>query len=75
MTTMRTLLPLLILLGCPLMMIFMMRGGHGHGAAHGSGHDAHRPARTRDERIADLEREIASLRDEPEDAMTKTGRR
>jgi hypothetical protein len=26
------LLPLLIVLACPLMMIFMMRGMHGHGS-------------------------------------------
>ena len=29
---------LLLVLACPLMMFFMMRGGHGHG--HGAGHDA-----------------------------------
>ena len=64
---MRTVLPLLILLGCPLMMMFMMRGGHGHGAAHGSGdHSAHDVPRTREERIADLEREISARRDEPD---------
>ena len=32
---------LLLVLACPLMMIFMMRG-HGHGASHGqSGHTGH----------------------------------
>lgn len=40
-------LPLLIILGCPLMMMFMMRGGgmgHDHGAAqHDHDHD-HTPA-------------------------------
>ena len=33
----------LLILACPLMMVFMMRGGHGHGAhGHGGhGHGAH----------------------------------
>lgn len=36
---MSTVLLILLILACPLMMIFMMRGGHGHGGhAHG-GHD------------------------------------
>lgn len=34
---MRALLPLLLLLACPLMMVFMMRGMHGHGAHPDSG--------------------------------------
>jgi hypothetical protein len=29
---MRQFLPLLLLLACPLMMVFMMRGMHGHGS-------------------------------------------
>lgn len=33
-----TLLFLLVILACPLMMVWMMRGHGGHGA-HGSGHD------------------------------------
>ena len=64
---MRQFLPLLILLACPLMMIFMMRGGHGHGTAH---EDHHTPAgsrRTRAQHLDDLEREIAALRAEPDD--------
>ena len=39
-----TLLPLLIILACPLMMIFMMRGmdhGGGHGDDHEHAHDEH----------------------------------
>ena len=54
---------LLVLLACPLMMVFMMRGGHGHG---GHGHKVHDQAseavstedlrRRRDE----LDREIAA---------------
>ncbi|WP_448059772.1 hypothetical protein [Cellulomonas hominis] len=39
----RNALPYAVLLACPLGMVFMMRGGHGHGASghdHGaSGHD------------------------------------
>lgn len=54
-------LPLLFLLSCPLMMIFMMRGGHGgHGASHDMGADGD----SRDERIATLEREVSQLRGE-----------
>ena len=36
-----TLLILLLLLACPLMMVWMMRGHGGHGghASHGAGHD------------------------------------
>ena len=53
---------LLLVLVCPLMMVWMMRGGHGHGShAHGHEH-AHEPAsidelrRRRDE----LDRQIAA---------------
>ena len=54
---------LLILLACPLMMMFMMRGMHGGHADHG-GDRAPTVVDTtaRDARIADLEREVASLR-------------
>ena len=41
---------LLVVLMCPLMMVFMMRGMH-------QGHDEH----SADGRIADLERQVASL--------------
>jgi hypothetical protein len=40
---------LLVVLACPLMMIWMMRGGHGHGhgghdhSGHDHGDDAHAP--------------------------------
>jgi hypothetical protein len=64
-----SLFPLLFVLACPLMMVLMMRGGHGH-----SGHDpgqaeVHDPAvmpspRGREERIAELEREVERLRGE-----------
>jgi hypothetical protein len=33
-----TLLILLLVLACPLMMVFMHRGGHGGQASHGEGH-------------------------------------
>lgn len=68
---MRNLLPYVLLLACPVMMIFMMRGMHGGG--HGPStarHDAH-PSRDEagtadgqesEARIAQLEREVAQLR-------------
>jgi len=67
---MRDLLLPLLLLACPLMMVFMMRGMHG-------GHDKAAPGQDRQAghhgsdssggqasvaRIAQLEREVASLR-------------
>ena len=68
---MRQFLPLLLLLACPLMMIFMMRGGHD------SGHASPRTRGTREQRIADLEREITALGNEPDDdsAPLDAGRR
>jgi hypothetical protein len=53
-TPVQSLLPYVLLLACPLMMVFMMRGmdGHGH-AGHGSDHhddqNHHRPAGDRDD--------------------------
>jgi hypothetical protein len=40
---MRDLLLVAVVLACPLMMVFMMRGGHGHGRNHRGheGGDAH----------------------------------
>lgn len=63
---MRQFLPLLFLLACPLMMIFMMRGmGHGGHGAHGKD-DAHgapdTPTRLTDE--ATSPEELRHLRDE-----------
>ena len=63
---MRTLILLLIVLACPLMMIFMMRG-HGHGAPSGhagrghSGHDREEPVSVDDlrRRRDELDRQIA----------------
>lgn len=58
---MNTLFVLALLLVCPLMMMWMMRGMHG--ASHAS-HDATpvNLAGNSDRRIADLEREVATLR-------------
>ena len=56
-------LPVLFLLGCPLMMIFMVRGGHG---GHGASHDIGADGDSRDQRIATLEREVSRLRGEPQ---------
>jgi hypothetical protein len=51
-TPVRSLLPLLLLLACPLMMIFMMRAMGGHGSDHGGPQaDAH-PDRARDDDTA-----------------------
>ena len=56
-----TLLLLLVLLACPLMMVFMMRGGHGHGG-HGQGGHTSEPASLDDlrRRRDELDREIAA---------------
>ena len=67
---MSNLLLLLLLLACPLMMIFMMRGMHGGRDRSDTGHDAqadhhevHSPdGQPPDARVAQLEREVASLR-------------
>ena len=40
--------PLLILVACPVMMFFMMRG-MGHSGGHGSGHDHSRATHQRDD--------------------------
>lgn len=53
---------LLLVLACPLMMLFMMRGGHGHGGhAHGSG-GAREPSSLNElrRRRDDLDGEIAA---------------
>ena len=60
-----TLFLLLVLLACPLMMVFMMRGGHGHGGhSHShSGHDDAREPGSLDDlrrRRDELDREIAA---------------
>ena len=73
-------LPLLIILACPLMMIFMMRGMHG-----GRGGDENAPTQkhdagkrspfdqSADQRIAELEREVAALREQEHDRNVKAG--
>ena len=65
---MNQLLYLLIVLACPLMMIFMMRGMHGggHHTMHGGAQERPTIVDTdaQDARIAELEREIARLRAE-----------
>jgi hypothetical protein len=61
---MEKLLPLLFLLACPLMMIFMMKGMHGGG---GHTHESGQAPKPKDQsenerRIAELEQQVADLR-------------
>ncbi len=57
-------LAFLLILACPLMMIFMMKGmGRGKGSGHGL-LGAGPVDTTHDARIAELEREVADLRDQ-----------
>ncbi len=74
-------LPLLIILACPLMMIFMMRGMHG---GHDMGahdkdprHDGQTPRvdLRDDQRIIDLEGQVAELRAERDRAEDAASRR
>ena len=60
----QTLLFLLLVLACPLMMVFMMRGG-GHGSHAGHGHGGHDQdaGRTTSERTRSLE-DLRERRDE-----------
>ena len=50
---------LVLILACPVMMMFMMRGGHGHGG-HGA-HTGHEPATNS---LDDLKRRRSTLDDE-----------
>ena len=74
---MRNFLFPLIALACPLMMILMMKGMSGMHGGHGSGaHNEHQPELVtspadrdaRDNRLDELEREVAQLRASREDA-------
>ena len=42
--TMRELLLVALVLACPVMMVLMMRGGHGHQHGHARRHQADNPA-------------------------------
>lgn len=61
---------LLLLLACPLMMVFMMRGMHGGNDAHAGHTMGQHPSDpstrwdARDDRLAELEREVSQLRAE-----------
>ncbi|MGZ8565866.1 MAG: DUF2933 domain-containing protein [Actinomycetota bacterium] len=76
---MQQLLFLLVILACPLMMMLMMRGSHGGHGDHMSGDNAdHAQAMgDGDARIAQLERQVASLqaRLEERDSTPAAGRR
>ncbi len=76
--TASTVFFLLLVLACPLMMVFMMRGGHGHGHGHGGGHAHHdsREASSEDLRHQreELDRLIAEReRTESERELEPTG--
>jgi hypothetical protein len=57
---MRELLFVALVLACPLMMVFMMRGGHGHGGANAHGDNESRQPTTDDLRRQrhELDRQI-----------------
>lgn len=57
---MARLIPYLALLACPLMMLFCMRGMRGMGQQHQTESKPEQP--TADQRIAQLEQELADLR-------------
>lgn len=59
-----TVVPLALVLACPLMMIFMMKGMHGSGAGGQSmhGHQQQPTLGPPEERIAQLEDEVARLK-------------
>lgn len=65
---MKELLLLLFVLACPLMMILMMRGMHS-GSDANTGHmdPGMPPTPPADDRIAELEREVARLKGERHD--------
>jgi hypothetical protein len=48
-TPVQSLLPFVLLLACPLMMVFMMRSMGGHAGRGSDHHDDHRPAPDRDD--------------------------
>lgn len=57
-----TLLILVLLLACPLMMLFMHRGGHGDHASHGSNHGhTHGAAGDRSDSLDELRRRRTEL--------------
>lgn len=60
----------LLILACPLMMVFMMRGGHGHGAhsghtgpttGNGAAHSQHDDCEHDDRSIDELKRQRADI--------------
>lgn len=75
---MKEILPVLLILVCPVMMLVMMRGMHGgsHGASRG--HDHALPAQGHDERdvleerVQDLETRLAELEEEQYAASGQT---
>ena len=77
---MSNLVYLLVVLVCPLMMFFMMRGMHGGREEHVDGGQRQRPddlasrgADPRDARLADLEREVRHLREAQKPTSSEQG--
>jgi hypothetical protein len=67
MTGLLSLLPLLIILACPLMMLLMMRGMSARHDEHGAGQEPPGQVGPPQERSAELEREVARLTSEHAD--------
>ena len=71
---MQNLWPVLLLLACPLVMIFMMRGMHGGGHPGPSQHDRlHDVPDERDQRIAELEHRVAELSKDRAESADRSG--
>ncbi|WP_018665490.1 DUF2933 domain-containing protein [Heyndrickxia acidiproducens] len=66
----------LLFLACPLMMLFMMRGGHGHGGGHGQhspqehDHEMHRRLQNLEEENQRLKERVDAFSDYPDQKKT-----
>ena len=65
-------LPLLLLAACPLSMMLMMRGGHGHGQAHAQAVDG---VPQREQTRESLEQRLAALHQEEHSVQGELRRR
>ncbi|SOC42981.1 bZIP transcription factor [Ureibacillus acetophenoni] len=64
-------LPLLILLICPLMMVFMMFGGHRHTHGKGNQKTQHSTLIELESKVTTLEKENEKLREEINELFSK----